>query len=97
MGVSELRKRKELTLNLEYNVNYPSTSCNCYDNLLLVPNGETGSTRASECLIRGRIIESKKQDVHAEHDQERSGGSGQIPKELETRKSRSARHCFPRD
>ena len=76
MGVSELRKRKELTLNLEYNVNYPSANCDCYDNLLLVPNGETDSTRASERRIRGRIIESRKQDVHAEHDQKRSGGSG---------------------
>ena len=48
--------REELTLDPEYNADYPSTNCDCYNNLLLVPNGETGNTRASECLIRGKII-----------------------------------------
>jgi hypothetical protein len=61
-------------LNLEYNVDSPSASCDRYDNLLLVPNGETGSTR--ECLIQGEKIESGEQDVHTKHDQKRSGGNG---------------------
>jgi hypothetical protein len=47
------RRRKELTLNLEYNADSPSASCDRYDNLLLVPNGETGSAR--ECLIPREI------------------------------------------
>jgi hypothetical protein len=47
------RRRKELTLNLEYNADSPSASCDRYDNFLLVPNGETGSAR--ECLIQGEI------------------------------------------
>ena len=68
------RRTKELTFDLEYNVDSPSATCDRYDNLLLVPNGETGS--ASECLIQGKIIESGEQDVHAEHDQERSGDKG---------------------
>ena len=45
--------------------------------------------------IQGEIVESGEQTVHAEQDQERSGGNGQIRKELETRRSRSARHEFP--
>ena len=80
MGFLTFRRRKELTLNLEYNVDSPSTTCDRRDNFL-VPNGETGS--ACECLIRGRIIEPGEQGVHAEHDQQRSAGKGQIPKELE--------------
>ena len=70
-------------MNLDYNVDYPSATCDRYNNLLLVPNGETGSAR--ECLIQGRVIETGKQDIHAEHDQERSGGNSQIRKELEIR------------
>ena len=61
-------------MNLEYNVDCPSASCDRYDDLVVVPNGETGS--ASECLIQGKMIESGEQDVHAEHDQERSEGNG---------------------
>lgn len=61
-------------MNLEYNVDSPSASCDRYDNLLLVPNGETGSAR--ECLIQGTIIESGEQDVHAVHDQERNRSIG---------------------
>ena len=60
-------------MNLEYNVDSPSATCDRYDDLLPVPNGETDSAR--ECLIQGKIIESGEQDVHAEHDQERSGGN----------------------
>jgi hypothetical protein len=37
------RRRKELTLNLEYNVDCPTTSRDHYDNRHPVPNGETGS------------------------------------------------------
>ena len=55
MEISEL-PQTELTLNLEYNVDSPSATCDRYDNLLLVPNGETGSSR--ECIIKGKIIES---------------------------------------
>jgi hypothetical protein len=55
MGISEL-PQKELTLNLEYNVDPPSATCDRYDDLLLVPNGETDSSR--EYLIQGKIIES---------------------------------------
>ena len=73
MGISN-SPQKELTLNLEYNIDYPSASCDRYDNLLLVPNGDTGS--AHECLIQGKMIEAGEEDVHAEHDQERSGGKG---------------------
>ena len=65
---------EELTLNLEHSVNYPSTTCDRYDDPLPVPNSETGSAR--ECQIQRKIIESRKQDVHAEHDQETSGGNG---------------------
>ena len=45
-------------MNLEYNVDSPSTDCDHYDNLLLVPNGETGSAR--ECPIQSRIMESRR-------------------------------------
>jgi hypothetical protein len=74
MGFLTFGRRKELTLNLEYNVDSPGTTCDRHNHNLLVPNGETGS--ACECLIQGKIIESGEQDVHAEHDQERSGGMG---------------------
>ena len=47
-GFLNFRRRKDLTLNLEYNVDTPSASCDRYDNLLF-PNCETGSVR--ECLI----------------------------------------------
>ena len=73
MGFLTFGGRKELTLNLEYNVDSPSATCDRYDNLP-VPNGETGS--ACECLIQVKKFESGEQDVHAEHDQERSEGKG---------------------
>jgi hypothetical protein len=63
--------KKGLTLNLEYNAGCPCASCYRYDELFHVPNGEAGG--AHECLI----VEDNwigKQDVRAEHDQERSGG-----------------------
>ena len=92
MGIAD-PPQKELTLNQEANANCPNDSCDCLDNLILVPNGETEI--AHECLIRGTTLESEERDVHAEHDQERSRGDGQIPNELEREKSRSARHYFP--
>ena len=61
-------------MNLENNVDSPSATCDRYDNLILVPNGKTDSAR--ECVIQGKIIESGEQNVHAEHDQERSEDSG---------------------
>ena len=81
MGISEL-PQKELTLNLEYNADYPSASCDRNDNFILVPDGETGSNH--ECMFQGKMIESGEQALHAEHDQERSGGGGYIRKDLET-------------
>ena len=48
-------RRKELALNLESNVDYPNASCDRYNSLLLVPNGETG--RVHECLIQGKIVD----------------------------------------
>ena len=60
-------------MNLANNVDPPSASCDHHDNLVLVPNGETGIAR--ESLIQGRIFKSGEHDVHAEHDQERSGGN----------------------
>ena len=47
-GFLNFRRREELTLNLKYNVDSPSTSCDRCDNLILVPNGKTGSTH--ECM-----------------------------------------------
>jgi len=70
----DFRRRKALTLNLEYNVDSPNAGCDGYDNLVLVPNGDTGSAR--ECLIQGKTIESGKLDIHAEHDQERREDNG---------------------
>jgi len=87
------RRRKELTLNLEYNVDSPSASCDRHDNLLPVPNGETGSSR--ESLTQGKIIESGEQDVHAENYQKRSGDNGSIPTGLETRSAIHSFSCFP--
>ena len=40
-------------MNLEYNADTPSARCDRHDNLLLVPNGETGSARGR--LIQGQI------------------------------------------
>jgi hypothetical protein len=74
MGFLTFRRRKELTLNLEYKVNSPSTTCDRHDDSLLVPNSDTDS--ACECLIQGKMIESGEQDVHAEHDQARSADKG---------------------
>jgi hypothetical protein len=65
--------RKRLTLNLEYNAGPPYASCYRYDNFLHVPNGEAGG--AHELLI----IEDngiREQDIHTQHNQERSSGSG---------------------
>ena len=47
-------RRKELTLDLEYNVDSPSAGCDRYDDFIFVPNGETGSTR--EHQIQGKMI-----------------------------------------
>ena len=47
-------RRKELTLDLEYNVDSPSAGCDRYDDFIFVPNGKTGSTR--EHQIQGKMI-----------------------------------------
>ena len=51
--------RIEITLNKEYNVDPQYDSCYCYDDLLLVPNGEAGRERERECSIRENLTRSR--------------------------------------
>jgi hypothetical protein len=53
IGFLDIHRNREITLNEEYNVDPQYASCYCYDDL--VPNGETASGRARECLIRENI------------------------------------------
>jgi hypothetical protein len=56
IGVLDFHKNKELTLNEEYNVGPQYANCYCHNDLLPVPNGETGGVR--ECLIREMMVGS---------------------------------------
>jgi hypothetical protein len=76
------RRRKGLTLNLEYKAGPPCASRYRYDDLLHVPNGDAGG--AHECpIVEGTWI--REQDIHTEHNQERSSGSGYKRKNLENK------------
>ena len=65
--------KKGLTLNLEYSASPPQTSYYRYDDLLHVPNGEAGDANERPIVENNWI---RKQDIHSEHNQQRSRSSG---------------------
>jgi len=66
------------TLNHEPNIGRPYASRDRYHELLPVPYGDAGGTH-EQLTAAPQISED---DVHAEHNQERRSGKGQVPKEL---------------
>ena len=66
-------RRTGLTLNLEYNAGPPCASCYRYDKLFHIPNGEAGGAHEYLIVEDNWITE---QDIHTEHNQERSSSSG---------------------
>ena len=57
------------TLNEKYNVGSPRTSRNAYNNLIVVPNGDSGGIYE----VRRAATEG---NTHSKHDQQRRGSEG---------------------
>jgi len=76
------------TLNHEPNIGRPYASRDRYHELLPVPYGDAGGTK-EQLTAAPQISED---DVHAEHNQERRSGKGQVPKELKMERRRQKKH-----
>jgi hypothetical protein len=70
---------KGLTLNHDSNIGRPYASRDRYDEPLPIPYGDAGGTHERITIASPTEIA---EDIHAEHNQERRGGNGQVPKEL---------------
>ena len=60
---------KGLTLNEEPDICQPYSSCDCNDELVPIPNGDTGDVHEQLPREGSHIASNVEQDVLAEHNQ----------------------------
>ena len=64
-----------LTINNDRKVAAPCDQCNDYNGPTSVPDGDARSTMSAR-IRKGSSWRKDAEDVHAKHNQERSGGDG---------------------
>jgi len=83
MGHPHRRQGKGLTLSEEPEVGHPHATCERYGELVPVPNSNASGAHQLFLPRKYRRIARNSDDyVHAEHNQEGSGGKGHVPREL---------------